>query len=240
MSGLDLRVATWNIHKAMGTDRRRDPDRVMRIVHGLGADVVALQEADLRLPPRKPILDRMLLLQRTGLKAVEFEHGRDSLGWHGNALLLNPHFTVERRAHHDLTGLEPRGLVEAVVSCEGRARFRVLGVHLALMRSVRRRQLSHLLKLLSDRDLPTLVMGDFNERSTSVGLGRLARHFTLLKSGPTFHARFPMFRLDRIAVSQAFDPGAVRVERTPETRVASDHLPLVAELTLRPVHVAPK
>lgn len=234
MSKLDLRVATWNIRKAMGNDRRRDPDRVMRIIDGFQADVVALQEADLRLPPRKPILDRLMLLQRTGLKAVEFEHGRDSLGWHGNALLLNSHFTVEHRAHHDLRSLEPRGLVEAIVSCGGRARFRVIGVHLALLRSVRRRQLSHLLELLTTQDhLPTLVMGDFNERSTSVGLGRLARHFHLLDSGPTFHARYPMFQLDRIAVTDGFETSTVEVARTPETRLASDHLPLLADLRLR-------
>lgn len=233
MTHLDLRIATYNIRKAKGTDGRRDPDRIMRIVDGLGADIVALQEADLRLPPRRPVFDRTRLLQQTGLSAVEFDHGRESLGWHGNALLLSPRFRVERRAHHDLTSLEPRGLVEAVVRSDTGARLRILGVHLALLRSVRRRQLTHLLEMLAGNDnVPTVVLGDFNERSVTVGLGRLTRQFRLLDTEPTFHSRLPMLHLDRIAVTSAFEARAVRAMQTPETRRASDHLPLVADLRL--------
>ncbi|NDV00212.1 endonuclease/exonuclease/phosphatase family protein [Pseudoroseicyclus tamaricis] len=229
----ELRVATYNIRKALGTDRRRDPGRVLRVIDALKAEVVALQEADLRLPPRRPALDRMEILQRTGLRPVEFSHGRESLGWHGNALLVSPEIEVEERGHHDLRSLEPRGLVEAVLSKEGR-RFRVFAIHLALARVVRRAQLSHLGDILaaSAEELPTLVMGDFNERSTSVGLGRLAKRFTILAEAPTYHSRRPMFSLDRIAHTGQFRTREVKAVATPESRLASDHLPLTAELSL--------
>jgi len=48
MAGIRLRLASYNIHKALGTDGRRDPGRVLEVVNALGADVVALQEADRR------------------------------------------------------------------------------------------------------------------------------------------------------------------------------------------------
>jgi endonuclease/exonuclease/phosphatase family metal-dependent hydrolase len=39
-----LRVATYNIHRCRGLDRRTDPSRVADVVASLEADVIALQE----------------------------------------------------------------------------------------------------------------------------------------------------------------------------------------------------
>ena len=47
-----LRIASYNIRKAKGLDRRRDPGRILRVLNGLDADVIALQEADRRLGAR--------------------------------------------------------------------------------------------------------------------------------------------------------------------------------------------
>ncbi|MGA0541767.1 endonuclease/exonuclease/phosphatase family protein [Neotabrizicola sp. VNH66] len=227
-----LRIATYNIRKAMGTDRRRDPDRVLRVIAALEADVVLLQEADLRLPPRPPALDRAAVTQITGLVPVAFGHGRTSLGWHGNAVLVRPGIEVLGSGHHDLPGLEPRGHVEVQLSRNGLP-FRVMGVHLGLLRSSRRRQLTALNGLLAGAQaLPTLVAGDFNERSLTVGLGRLARQFRILSGGPTYHSRWPVFPLDRIAVTAEFQDLTIRAFRSTEASLASDHLPLVADLRL--------
>lgn len=230
-TGTPLRIATYNIRKAMGNDRRRDPARVLEVIGALGADVVALQEADFRLPPRRPVFGTDEIEARTGMRPVLFGHGRKSLGWHGNALLLSPRVTLAEARHHDLPGLEPRGCVEAVLEADGRA-FRAFGVHLGLLRASRRAQLSALLALLGETAVPVLIAGDFNERSLTEGLGRLARRFRILSGGPTYHARMPMFALDRIAVSEAFGGDAADVFRTGQAARASDHLPLVADLTL--------
>lgn len=224
-----LRIASYNIRKAMGTDRRRDPARILRVISDLGADVVALQEADLRLPPRRPVFLRQEIYERTGLVPVSFEHGRESLGWHGNALLVSPGFQVIERHHHDLPGLEPRGLVSALLA-RGDQRLRVVGVHLGLLRQSRRQQLSALLEMIPPgEEVPTLIAGDFNERSLEVGLGRLAKRFRILSGGPTYHARRPVFALDRMAVTQEFQPLRMEVHRSAEADRASDHLPLVGE-----------
>lgn len=234
MTAAPLRIASYNIRKALGTDRKRDPARVLRVISALGADVVALQEADLRLPPRRPVFDRDELRARTGLVPVRFEHGRNSLGWHGNALLVSPGFEVIGQDHHDLPGLEPRGLVTALLA-RGEQRLRIVGVHLGLLRQSRRLQLSALLEMIgADEDIPTVIAGDFNERSLEVGLGRLSKRFRILSGGPTYHSRHPVFALDRIAISGAFKTGEAKVYRSAEASLASDHLPLMADLAMMP------
>jgi len=233
---IELRIATWNIRKGKGTDRRRDPARVLSVLAGMKADVVLLQEADFRLPPRPPALAREALRRQTGLVAVDFGtgrgDGRGSLGWHGNAILLREGIETIAARGHDLPGLEPRGLIEAELCIRGRT-LRVIGVHLGLLRASRRMQLSALNRILAERPpLPTLIAGDFNERSLSEGLGRIARRFRILSGGPTYHSRWPMFPLDRVAVTAEFDALGIAPLRTDATGQASDHLPLVADLRL--------
>ena len=48
MSGSTLTLATYNMRKAVGLDRRRDPDRILAVLEEVGADIIALQEADRR------------------------------------------------------------------------------------------------------------------------------------------------------------------------------------------------
>lgn len=230
--GPPFRLVTWNIRKALGTDRRRDPERIMQVLSGLSADVALLQEADFRLPPRPPVMAPGRIEAATGLTPAAFPHGRTSLGWHGNALLTGPGVTVETVAQHDLPGMEPRGYVEAVL-CKAGVRLRVLGVHLGLLRVSRRAQLSAILAHLAKTDpLPVMIAGDFNERSDKVGLGRLAKGYRILSGGPTWHARHPLFALDRIVTSREITPVAVTALRTGVTALASDHLPLMADLLL--------
>jgi endonuclease/exonuclease/phosphatase family metal-dependent hydrolase len=231
-----LRVATYNIRKALGTDRRRDPARVLGVIAALQADVVLLQEVDFRLPPRRPVFDRDQVFARTGLVPIDFDHGRDSLGWHGNAILVRPDLTVLMRGHFNLPGLEPRGGVSAVM-VQGGVPFRIMGVHLGLLRKSRRAQLGALRGLMGQEDnLPTLIAGDFNERSLNVGLGRLAPRFAILSGGPTYHSRHPVFALDRIAVTPEFTAQHLHVFRSADASRASDHLPLVGQFALPSAH----
>src|SRR5947199_395131 len=51
-SGPTLTVASYNMRKAIGLDRRRDPQRILDVLHQIDADVVALQEADKRFGGR--------------------------------------------------------------------------------------------------------------------------------------------------------------------------------------------
>ena len=223
-----LRIASWNIHKAVGTDRRRDADRVLAGIADLHADIVALQEADYRLGDRPSALPRDRIAAATGLEPLSIGRNSVSLGWHGNALLARPGIHLCGLEHLDLPGHEPRGAV--LVDLDTPAPLRIVAVHLGLLRSARRRQLDAIKAALSRHPVrPTVILGDFNERSRRVGLGRIATPFVILPSQPTFPSRRPILPLDRIVHSPDLD--LVPLSHAPARgHQPSDHLPLLAEL----------
>lgn len=232
MTDMTLRIATYNIRKCLGTDRRRDAQRTLRVIERLDADIVMLQEADMRLGHRPPAFSPHLL-QAHGLRHVAFDHGRDSLGWHGNAILIRDEIEVLSTDHADLPGFEPRGAVLAELRYKGRD-IRAIGVHLGLLRRSRRAQLTALQQFSRHDDAkPTVLAGDFNEWFGAAHLTAMGTALRLLPAPPTFHARRPVVALDRIAVTHHFESHGVAAALTHDTRRASDHLPLVATLDLK-------
>ena len=232
MTEISLRVATYNIRKTLGNDRRRDPERTLRVIEALDADIVLLQEADMRLGQRQPALPAALFAGHN-FRPIPFAHGRDSLGWHGNAILIRDGIDVLATAHTDLPGLEPRGAVLADLAVQGQ-KIRVIGTHLGLIRASRRRQLAALRAFARHPQISAqLLAGDFNEWSGLSHLAGLGPDFRVLHSPPTFHARRPLAALDRIAVTADFTLRDIAAALTPEARRASDHLPLVANLILK-------
>lgn len=226
-----LRIASWNVHKAVGTDRRRDGDRVLAAIAALGADVVALQEADFRLGDRPSALPRDRIAAQTGLEPLPIGRNAVSLGWHGNALLARPGIHLTAVEHLDLPGHEPRGAV--LVDLDTPAPLRIVAVHLGLLRAARRRQLDAIKAALARHPArPTVILGDFNEHSRRVGLGRIATPFVILPTAATFPSRRPILPLDRIVHSPDLD--LVPLSHAPAKGPhASDHLPLLAELRWR-------
>lgn len=223
-----LRVASWNIRKGLGTDLRRDADRILAGIAALGADIVALQEADFRLGERPSALPRDRIADLTGLVPLPIGRNAVSLGWHGNALLARPGIHVTGLERLDLPGHEPRGAV--IVDLDTPAPLRVVAVHLGLLRSARRRQLDAIRAAVQRHPVrPTLILGDFNEHSLRVGLGRIARSFAILPTAPTYPSRRPFLPLDRIVHSQDLDLIPLVCERI-KGHQPSDHLPLLAEL----------
>lgn len=226
-----LRVASWNIRKAVGTDLRRDTDRVLAGIAALQADIVALQEADKRLGARPSALPRDRIAELTGLVPLAIGRNAVSLGWHGNALLARPGIHLTGVEHLDLPGHEPRGAVIADLDTPNP--LRVVCVHLGLLRSARRQQLDAIKAALNRHPTrPTVILGDFNEHSRRVGLGRIATPFVILPTAATFPSRRPFLPLDRIVHSPDLDlvPLAQSWSKGPQ---ASDHLPLMAELRWR-------
>ncbi|MFD2738711.1 endonuclease/exonuclease/phosphatase family protein [Sulfitobacter aestuarii] len=220
-----MRIASYNIRKAMGTDRRRDPDRILRIIKQLQADVVVLQEADRRRAPRPSALPLADVERLSGMRPVAVPN-EVSIGWHGNAILVSREAEIGDVELLDLPGIEPRGAMVVDLRLRGQA-LRVIAVHLGLLRPSRKEQLTAMFDHLTERPtLPALIAGDMNEWSQKVGLGRLARHFTIYAPGKTFHARLPLAALDRIALDETLRLENAGVVETEETRLASDHLPI--------------
>ena len=253
MSTPTITVASYNMRKAVGLDRRRDPRRVLDVLHEIDADVVALQEADKRVGGRGAAVPHELFDRHSHYRPVSFgvRHKRmfDSarkhadrllkldtrnLGWHGNAILVKDHVGVLDCAALDLPTLEPRGAVMAELMI-GDCPFRVIGLHLDLSGLWRRRQMRAILEAVSRRPqkMPTVLMGDTNEwRAESGFLKELNGCYRIAPTGPSFHSRRPIAPLDRIIVDEQMCIEAAGVHASPSARRASDHLPIWARLAL--------
>jgi endonuclease/exonuclease/phosphatase family metal-dependent hydrolase len=227
-----IRVASYNMRKAIGTDRRRKPERTIDVLNELGADVIALQEADRRFGARASAIPLSLLDAHSDYKPVAFETRAGSIGWHGNAILVRKETEVLDKALLHLPSLEPRGAVLADVRLGGEA-LRVVGMHLDLSGLWRRKQAVSILEGVAARAeaLPTVLMGDLNEWSLKGGcLKDFAEHCRFAECGRSFHVRRPVARLDRIMVAGALEVTGCGVHESATAKRASDHFPIWAEL----------
>jgi endonuclease/exonuclease/phosphatase family metal-dependent hydrolase len=230
----ELIVASWNLHKCVGTDGRFDPHRSVAVIAELGADIVALQEADRRFGRRVGLLDTRLLEKEAGLVPLPVSDLPDGHGWHGNAILVRPG-TKARLTRLALPGAEPRGAVVAELDLPG-GRMRIVAAHFGLLPRCRRRQSAAILAALSEADpLPTVLCGDLNEWKPGErsSLNPLAPLFGPVVAGPaSFPTRMPVLALDRILAYPQTLVSGIEVHDSPRARVASDHLPLTARLHL--------
>lgn len=231
-SAASLRIASYNLQKCVGMDMRRRPGRNLKAIAALAADVVVLQEADKRLPPRPAALphDRV---ERFGWQILPFGQPGGSLGWHGNAMLITPEIEVQETEHLELPGLEPRGAIIADMTT-AIGPIRIVGVHLGLLRRYRLLQLTAIRRRLEQLDdLPTVIAGDFNEWGSVAPLDGVLRDLRILDPGPSFPALRPVGHLDRFAVCPAITDQAVGVSGDAEAHIASDHRPVWLDLSLR-------
>ncbi|WP_462321668.1 endonuclease/exonuclease/phosphatase family protein [Halochromatium sp.] len=253
--GKTLTVASYNIHRAVGGDRRKDPLRIAETIAELDADLIALQEVE--TPVRTAPL---IFLQRLEALGYEVRLGhtmRRGAHHYGNLFLSR----LPVLSHHLLDisqpRREPRGLIDVRISLASLAPqestdaagaasslasaaplvLRCLATHLGLSQSERQRQIERILSYL--RDMGTdgselvVLMGDFNEWRR--GSRRVAQINRLLRPAPTpasFPSRWPLFALDRLWHGAGLELLEASVVSTAATRAASDHLPLRARLRL--------
>ncbi len=221
-----LRLASYNIRKCVGLDRRRTPYRTLEVINSLGADIIALQEADRRLGKRVAALPRDMVKSYSDFSAIDLDETGVSLGWHGNAILVRDGLELCEVQRLTLPGLEPRGAVIAQIGP-----LRVVAVHLGLIRRYRLEQMHAILAALADQpQMPTVITGDFNEWSPAKGMEPLKDHFTVHAPGLSFHAARPVAALDRFAINQDVHLKTAGVMKDTRARRASDHLPVWADV----------
>jgi endonuclease/exonuclease/phosphatase family metal-dependent hydrolase len=227
-----LRIVTYNVHRCIGVDGRGSVERVAHVLRELRPDLVALQEvlSSERVPSPgqlERLADAARLEPVAGATLVEAD------ARYGNGLLLRaPPREIER---HDLSvpGAEPRGALEIVMDTDA-GPARVISTHLGLRVRERRRQIADLEAILERRPEPVLaLLGDVNEwrrRPFRDPLAPLSRRLRPVPVARTFPSRRPVVALDRIWVGPRTDLIASGAHRSPLARVASDHLPLLAEV----------
>ncbi len=229
-----MRVLTYNIHGCLGMDRRQDPERIVHIVEESKADIVGLQEVFHFMRDGRDFLD---MLQCLGYPEVHFGQALEIGGiGYGNVLMLKRKAIRVDRADISRPGRQARSVLSAEVDFKG-APLKVSTTHLGLSARERRAQISALQQILAEESgKQQLLMGDFNEWSPlSRALRRMLRESYTYSKLRTFPARFPTLPLDRVCL---YGPETASVRYStynhPEARLASDHLPLMAELGQRP------
>ena len=228
-----LRVATYNVHGCVGGDGRHDPDRVASVIGELDVDVAALQEftypLDVALETRTPVV----LTSLDGYQCALGPTRRTARHCFGNVLLTRHPIRHVHRLDLSIEQREPRGALAATIDL-GDLEVHVLAAHLGLRVSERRFQVQQLLNYLDEvKDTPLVVLGDFNDWLP----GRSVVHVLDKRLGrpprpASFPVSRPVLRLDRIWVSPL--PALRRIGRhtSATARIASDHLPIVAEIDL--------
>lgn len=200
------------------------------------AQVVALQEVDRRFGRRTGLLDTGSL-REAGYEIIQVSDLADGHGFHGNAVLVRGGCEVRRRIKLALPGLEPRGAL--LLDLEGTGwRLRIVAAHLGLLRSSRVRQFAAMSAMMDGLpEMPTVAMGDFNERGIGPSaMGALCDRLEPSSAIGSFPAPWPALPLDRILAWPRDLVTSVAVHDTPDARLASDHLPVVAALD--PLQVA--
>jgi endonuclease/exonuclease/phosphatase family metal-dependent hydrolase len=229
------RIVSYNIHQCVGLDGRRDPGRIADVLRQVGADVIGLQEVDNRPGAATESVQLDFLAHALGLHAIAGPTILRHDGQYGNALLTRRRVLDVR--HIDLTVYrrEPRAAIDADIDIDGES-VRFIITHLGLLPGERRDQVRRLMDALGHATSRlVIVCGDINEW---FAVGRPLRwlHARLGRSPAlrTFPAGFPLFALDRIWVQPRQAIVHMAAHDSPAARVASDHLPVIADVALEP------
>jgi len=237
-SSVDLRVATYNIHRCCGLDRRILPSRIAAVIADAGADVVALQEvvgASVTNPGHAEELGAALAMGWV-MAPTRRRHGH----LFGNVVLSR--FPIRHHAQHDLSwrNREPR-CCQRVDLAIGDRTVHLYNVHLGTSLLERRHQAVRLADVIRDRRVsgPKIVLGDFNEWTRGLATKLLSEQLhsvdllAHLKRRRTYPGVFPLLHLDHIYYDGArVTVRKVELLRTRRALIASDHLPLVADVRI--------
>ena len=228
-----LSVASYNVHRCIGGDGRRDVARVARVIESLDADIIALQEVESARVYEGGTMQIEVLAHLVGLTAVSGPTIERADGDFGNAILTRLPIGAVRKLDLTFRRREPRGAIDVDFDVAG-THVRVIATHLGLLPRERRHQVQRILETAVDQRGGVIVLlGDINEwLVTGRPLRWLHRRFGQCRAKPTFPARFPLFALDRIWVHPEDALLCFDAKTTAEAKVASDHLPVRAELLL--------
>jgi endonuclease/exonuclease/phosphatase family metal-dependent hydrolase len=219
----------------VGTDGRFDPDRILSVLLELDADIIALQEADMRFGDRRGLLDLAALHLRGNYSAVtDVGLQKSSHGFHGNVVLYREG-TVRAVKRVKLPGLEPRGAIVVDLDLSS-GNLRIIAAHLGLLKRSRSKQIEVILNAAeTNSQRPVIVLGDMNEWRIGAksSLKLFSPHFGPLHSAAaSYPSRYPLLSLDRVMTSREIVVRDVLVHQSALAKVASDHLPIRATVEL--------
>ena len=236
-----MRLLSWNIHKGIGgRDRRYSLQRIIECIHHERPDLVCLQEVD-RLVRRSNFDDQPRVLGQTlNFHSIFQANVPVANGTYGNLILSrwavgSTHRISLKRGIRKSRGAQlihvetPEGVIHLV------------NTHLGLDERERHWQVKALLAhqlFQSSQAVPTIIAGDFNDWRNTLAERSLATcGFQQVTSPPSEFRSFPSWLpvggLDKIFIRGNVTMIDARVVRTSLSRIASDHLPIVVDFSIK-------
>ena len=235
---VDLRVATYNIHRCRGMDRRTVPVRVTEVLREINADVAALQEVIGAGPAGAGQAEEIGAAVGMGWVMTSVRHLRNHL--FGNVVLSR--LPIVHHSHYDVSWrtCEPRACQRADLDVGAGQLLHIYNVHLGTAVLERRYQARRLASYVHDRRVegPKVILGDFNEWMRGQVTKTLSALFDSidiykhLRRRRTYPGIFPVLHLDHIYYEGLVEVRGVELHRSRTALMASDHLPLVANLRI--------
>ena len=230
-----LRIVSYNIRHARGMDDVVDPERIAAVVRGLRPDVVCLQEVDKDQPRSGHIDLTQVLADLLEMEGVFGPNYYFNDGEYGNATLSRyPILEHDNLALPNPDNVEPRGALRTVIEVEG-IPVEIWNTHWGLRPHERAEQSSAMLERMAD-DKSVLVVGDLNEQVGATGvdalLGPLRDTWNPEAGIGTVPVGTPRRRIDYILASPQIGVLEHRIIHDEATMIASDHLPVLAVLTI--------
>ncbi len=233
-----LRIATYNIHRSRGLDGRTNPARIAEVIRSIEADVVALQEVVGAGGSSQGHAEEIGALLGMGWVMAPTRHLRGCL--FGNVVLSR--FPVRHHTQYDLSWktCEPRCCQRVDLAIDDDT-LHLYNVHLGTAFLERRHQAGRLSAIVHDRRVgdPKIVLGDFNEWMKGLATSMLSEKLQSidlrkhLRRRRTYPGVFPVLHLDHIYYEGKVEVVKLELPRTRLALMASDHLPLVAELKVQ-------
>jgi endonuclease/exonuclease/phosphatase family metal-dependent hydrolase len=237
-----LRIATYNVHKCKGLDRKTNPSRIVEVLRELDADIIALQEVVSIEGGSREEHQARFIAEKLEMDFFLGETRRLRGGSYGNVLLAR--LPVQRTFNYDLSvrRREPRRCLRADIEINQNT-LHIFNVHLGTAFFERRHQARRLVapEILLNRELngPRIMLGDFNEWTRGLTTRMLSTHLRSadirfhLRRSKTYPGVIPFLHLDHIYFDRSLDMESLALHRSRLSLVASDHLPLVAEIRLK-------
>ncbi len=237
-SQVELRIATYNIHRCRGMDRRTMPSRIADVLKDINADVIALQEVIGAGPAGEGQAEEIGAALGMGWVMATVRHLRHHL--FGNVVLSR--YPITHHGQYDLSWrtCEPRACQRADLDLGDNRTLHVYNVHLGTAVLERRYQAPRLASFVHDHRVtgPKIILGDFNEWMRGLATRTLSSLFDSvdihahLQRRRTYPGIFPLLHLDHIYYEGQVEVRSVELPRTRKALMASDHLPLVANIRL--------
>jgi endonuclease/exonuclease/phosphatase family metal-dependent hydrolase len=218
-------------------DRRTRPARVAEVLRAIDADVIALQEVVGAGPHGGSHIEEIGAALGMGWVMAPTRHLRGHQ--FGNVVLSR--FPIAHHGQHDLSWktCEERCLQRVDVDVNGRL-LHVYNVHLGTAILERRYQAQRLATIAADRHVtgPKIVLGDFNEWMRGLTTTLLSDRLKsvdlkqYMRRRRTYPGLFPILHLDHIYYDGPLEIVHIEVFRNRLSLVASDHLPLIADVRI--------